>query len=133
MDFFVISTLPSCIFGTTESSETLCTSFERSNQCLSGATSSRAWHHFYYWPRPLEKSRFTPINGQRCRDFPTGVYSYLPNKRACPFIYFRKKFHPGHARLFNFEKNSTLDMIFHGIKFFFHPPRWEESAILPVY
>ena len=25
--------------------------------------SSRAWHHFYYWPRPLEKSHFIPING----------------------------------------------------------------------
>ena len=25
--------------------------------------SSRAWHHFYYWPRPLEKSHFIPVNG----------------------------------------------------------------------
>ena len=60
-------------------------------------------------------------------------YSYLLNKRACPFIYLRKKFHPRHARLLGFEKNSSLDMIFYVVKKFFHPPRLPNFAPLPVY
>ena len=34
---FFLPTLTACTFGTTGSSETLCTSFERSDQWLSGA------------------------------------------------------------------------------------------------
>ena len=40
--FFDRSTLTAGHFGTSGSSETLCTSFERSNQCVIGATKLKA-------------------------------------------------------------------------------------------
>ena len=56
----VLPTLTAGHFWTSGSSRTLCTSFERSDQWLSGARSSGARHHFYYGPHPFEKSHFTP-------------------------------------------------------------------------
>ena len=50
-------------FGTSGSSETLCTSFERSNQCVIGATKLKAWQYFFFVPRPLETGHFTPKKG----------------------------------------------------------------------
>ena len=62
-DIFIFSNLTACIFGTTGSSETLCTSFERSDQWQSGPKSSRVRQHFYPLPCPFEKSHFTPKKG----------------------------------------------------------------------
>ena len=61
--FFDRSILMARIFGTSGSSETYCTSFERSYRCLKGARSLRAWQYFYLVPRPFEKGHFTPYRG----------------------------------------------------------------------
>ena len=81
--FFDCSTLTAGIFGTSGSSETYCTSFERSNQCLSGARSSRAWQYFYLVPRPFEKGHFTPYRGK-------GAYIFLHD---CTAVHSPKKFY----------------------------------------
>ena len=60
--FFDRSTLTAGHFGTSGSSETLCTSFERSNLCVIGATKLKGVTPLLWLggPRSLEKSHFTP-------------------------------------------------------------------------
>ena len=67
--FFDHSTLTSCIFGTTGSSETSCTSFERSPQWYSGSNSSRAWQYIYPPPNPFEKGHFRGKKGKSYVEF----------------------------------------------------------------
>ena len=88
------------------------------------------FHIFYFWGEIMINSLILRVYSNLYRK---SAYSYLLNKRACPFIYFRKKFHPRHARLLGFEKNSSLDMIFYVVKKIFHPPRLPNFAPLPVY
>ena len=56
----LFSTLTAGKSETSCATETFSTSFERSDQWLSGARSSRAWKYFYLLSHPFEKSHFTP-------------------------------------------------------------------------
>ena len=91
--FFDRSTLTAGIFGTSRSSETLCTSFRRSNQCVIGATKLKGVTPLLLWAMPFWKTPFYSYKWAKVPRFsvrsvysdekvsaqPTKVWRFMPN------------------------------------------------------
>ena len=75
--FFERSNLKAGQFGTNGSSETLCTSFERSNQCVRGATKLKGMTPLLLWATPSWKKPFYSYKWAKVPRFSVGSVNTL--------------------------------------------------------